>query len=206
MNRIALASGVVVEDLGSSVLVFLPGLPQVLTLTGESAEVIRLFHDGAPIQQSKEVEDLIDLGVLSAPVLSRRGFVKVGGIGITAGAALVALPGVAAASSGGPQIVYGKVASSGSESLHPDRGSFSTYIQFFDGSNTSSTGPFSPSFSPTGLEFGPLADLGSPVYELAVFMVYFSNSSDATAVGTSDWELSFTWEGQQYVLVPHPSL
>jgi TctA family transporter len=99
MNRIALASGVVVEDLGVDLMVMVPGSTEVLTLSGDAAEAVRLVQSGSPVTTDAVVSDLVRLGVLESPELSRRGLIKAGAIGAGAGIAVMAMPSVAAASS-----------------------------------------------------------------------------------------------------------
>jgi hypothetical protein len=100
MGRIAIATGVVVEDLGADLMVMVPGSPEVLTLTGNSANAVRRVQSGSPAVIDAAVSDLVRLGVLETTGLSRRGLVKAGAIGAGAGIAVMAMPSVAAASSG----------------------------------------------------------------------------------------------------------
>jgi len=99
MSNIVLASGVVVEDLGSDLMVMVPGSSTVLTLSGRAADVVRTVQSGSPIVTTAVVTDLIHAGVLETTGLSRRGLVKAGAIGAGAGIAVMAMPGIAAASS-----------------------------------------------------------------------------------------------------------
>ena len=95
------APGVIVEDLGSDSAVFVPGVSEVLTLSGDAAEVIRRVRSGESVEGAEAVlSDLVARGVIQ-PVggMSRRGVVRAGVIGAGAGVAALAMPSVAAASS-----------------------------------------------------------------------------------------------------------
>ena len=107
-----LAPGVIVEDLGSDSAVFVPGVAEVLTLSGDAAAVIRRIRSGESVDGAQAVlSDLVARGVIQpAHGMSRRGVVRAGVIGAGVGVAALAMPGVAAAASsnvggGGPQPV-----------------------------------------------------------------------------------------------------
>jgi hypothetical protein len=100
MSRVGLASGVVVEELGGDLMVMVPGSTEVLTLSGDAAESVRLVQSGSRVATDAVVSDLLRLGVFETSGLSRRGLIKAGAIGAGAGIAVMAMPGVAAASSG----------------------------------------------------------------------------------------------------------
>jgi hypothetical protein len=100
-NRVRLAAGVVVEEMGPDVVVMVPDSSEVLTLTGDAAGLLRDVQAGATVRLGALVSELVQLGVLDTSGLSRRGFVKAGAIGAGAGIAVLSMPGVAAASSGG---------------------------------------------------------------------------------------------------------
>jgi len=104
-GRYRLASGVVVEDVGNDVLVFLPGSSEILRLSGEPAEFLRSVVAGrAPVSvDSGVLHRLSELGVLGSPAISRRHFVGTTALGVGAGFSLMALPQAAAAASGGAQ-------------------------------------------------------------------------------------------------------
>lgn len=98
-GRLRVVPGVVVEELGGDLMVMVPGSPEVLTLSGESARVLRQVQAGEAVASHDAVSELIDRGVLQATKLSRRGLIKAGAVGAGAGIAVMAMPGVAAASS-----------------------------------------------------------------------------------------------------------
>ena len=97
-----LATGVVVENLGTTVLVMIPRQHDVLTLTGPAADVVGAVVAGQPVSTDlePEVELLLSAGVLTSPV-SRRSLLRAGAIGAGAGIAVLSMPSVAAASSPG---------------------------------------------------------------------------------------------------------
>ena len=97
-----LAAGVVVENMGATVLVMIPGQHDVLTLTGPAADVVNAFVAGQPVSTDleSEVELLLSAGVLISP-MSRRNLLRAGAIGAGAGIAVLSMPSVAAASSPG---------------------------------------------------------------------------------------------------------
>lgn len=97
--RLAIATGVVVEEMGTDLLVMVPSSSKVLKLTGESAEVVRAVRSGLTVVPGKVVDDLRAVGVLEGSSLTRRGLVTGGVIGLGAGIAVLAMPGVAAADS-----------------------------------------------------------------------------------------------------------
>lgn len=95
-----LAKGVVVERLGSTVLVMIPRQHNVLTLNGPVADVVTAVVAGQHISQDfePEVDRLVSAGVLTNPT-SRRALLRAGAIGAGAAVAVLSMPGVAAASS-----------------------------------------------------------------------------------------------------------
>ena len=98
-----LVSGVVVEQVGDDVLVVVPGTTEALRLSGEAAKTVLTIQAGESVSSSDPVVgELVARGVVEGPGLSRRGLIKAGAIGAGAGIAVLALPSVAAASSGGP--------------------------------------------------------------------------------------------------------
>ena len=103
-----LATGVVVENMGDTVLVMIPGVSDVLRLNGRSAEIVTAVSSGHPVsdEDGEFLDELARLGVVTTPI-SRRSLLRVGAIGAGAGVAILALPGVAAASSvegAGPEL------------------------------------------------------------------------------------------------------
>ena len=101
-SGLGLAKGVVVENMGSTVLVMVPGQHDVLTLTGPAADVVNAVVAGNSISEDLEphTEHLIAAGVLTSP-LSRRNLLRAGAIGAGASIAVLSMPSVAAASSPG---------------------------------------------------------------------------------------------------------
>jgi hypothetical protein len=92
--------GVIVERVGNDLMVIVPGNTDVVTLSGRPAEVLLDVRAGRKVDPTDAaLRDLVDLGIVSTPGLSRRGLVKAGAIGAGAGIAVLAMPGVASASS-----------------------------------------------------------------------------------------------------------
>lgn len=95
-----IAPGVVVERLGDVLLVIVPGSSEVISLSGHAAEVllkVTAGHKVDPLEPA--LKQLLKLGVLTTPSVSRRGLVKAGAFGAGVGVAIMAMPGVAVASS-----------------------------------------------------------------------------------------------------------
>ena len=86
--------------MGDTVLVMVPGVADVLRLNGRSAEIVTAVASGHPVsdEDGELLDELARLGVITTP-MSRRSLLRVGAIGAGAGVAILALPGVAAASS-----------------------------------------------------------------------------------------------------------
>jgi hypothetical protein len=106
--KVSLVENLVVENVGADVMVMVPGADQVVSLSGESARVVRaLLESGAADLQSSDVlDELIRCGVvhpeLEAAGLSRRGLL-IGGAGIAgAGVLALSMPTAAMASSAEP--------------------------------------------------------------------------------------------------------
>ena len=101
-SGLSLAKGVVVENMGTTVLVMIPGQHDVLTLTGPAADVVNAVVAGQHVSKNlePEVELLLSAGVLTSP-MSRRNLLRAGAIGAGAGIAVLSMPSVAAASSPG---------------------------------------------------------------------------------------------------------
>jgi hypothetical protein len=100
-NTLSIAPGVITEHIGDDVVVMLPGSTDVLRLSGDAAGAVRVVQaGGVPSLPSETVSDLVKRGVLvSQAEVSRRDLIKAGAIGAGAGIAVLAMPGVAAASS-----------------------------------------------------------------------------------------------------------
>lgn len=100
MMKYSLTAGVIVERVGDDLMVVLPGNSDVVSLSGRPAEMLLDVKTGRKVDSSDPaLRDLVDLGIVSAPGLSRRGLIKAGAIGAGAGIAVLSMPGVAAASS-----------------------------------------------------------------------------------------------------------
>jgi hypothetical protein len=100
-SRVSISSGVIVERVGDELLVIVPGRADTVKLTGHACDVFLNIQTGNKVNTSDPVlVDLVDLGVVQASGISRRGLIKAGAIGIGAGIAVLAMPSVAAASSG----------------------------------------------------------------------------------------------------------
>jgi len=92
--------GVIVERVGSDLMVIVPGHTDVVALSGHTVDVFLDVKDGRKVDPSDPaLRDLIDRGIISAVGLSRRGLVRTGALAAGAGIAVLAMPGVAAASS-----------------------------------------------------------------------------------------------------------
>lgn len=98
--RFRLAQGVVVEDVGNDLIVMVPGSTEVLSVSGVAATVVRKIQSGETVPVTAVTDELAKAGVLESSTLSRRGLIKAGAIGAGAGIAVLAMPTVAAASSG----------------------------------------------------------------------------------------------------------
>lgn len=99
-SNLSLGSRVLVEQVGDEVFAVLPDGGRVVRLSGVDAQTVLDVRDGKVLHPGEvEVSHLIDIGVLSRPHFSRRGFLKAGVVGASAGIAIVSLPSVAVASS-----------------------------------------------------------------------------------------------------------
>jgi hypothetical protein len=100
LRSVSLAAGVVVERVGGGLMVIVPGDSNVVSLTGRPAEVLSNVEASRKADLADPaVRDLVELGIVTAPGLSRRGLIKAGAISAGAGIAVLAVPGAAAASS-----------------------------------------------------------------------------------------------------------
>ena len=92
--------GVVSERVGGELMVVVPGRTEVVTLTGDAADVFLDVQAGkTPHASEKLMNDLEGLGLVQITGVSRRGLIKASAIGASAGIAVMAMPGVAAAAS-----------------------------------------------------------------------------------------------------------
>ncbi len=92
--------GLIAERVGNELLVIVPGRTDTVRLTAHAADLFLDIQAGEKVDASDPaVAKLVDLGIVQASGLSRRGLVKAGAIGAVAGIAVMAMPSVAAASS-----------------------------------------------------------------------------------------------------------
>jgi hypothetical protein len=81
-------------------MVIVPHNTDVVSLSGHPAEVVLDVQAGRKVNSLEPVlRNLADLGVITTPGVSRRGLITAGAVGAGAGIAVLAMPGVAAASS-----------------------------------------------------------------------------------------------------------
>jgi hypothetical protein len=108
-KRLSVAKDIVVENLGDDLLVMVPGHPDVVRLTGAAADTVRAVKAGEPVDAESEiVVELSERGIVrSSHPITRRGLVKAGAIGAGAGIAVLSMPSVAAAASGGLSLTGG---------------------------------------------------------------------------------------------------
>jgi hypothetical protein len=108
LRKLSLNPGVVIEPVGQELLVVVPGNQDVLRLSGAPAEALLDIQAGRTLDSHNPVvSDLVELGFVSTPDVSRRGLIKAGAIGAGAGIAVLAMPSVAAAASVAPVTVFG---------------------------------------------------------------------------------------------------
>lgn len=203
----SLSPRVVTECVGADVVVMLPDSTDVLRLSGEAAGAIRSIEAGeAPVVPEKVLADLIDRGVLvTKSTVSRRGLFKAGSIGAGAGIAVLAMPSVAAASSGipvdGVWFVFGAT---------PATAYF--YVVGFDfpdvgDSDTTPPGTTTPSqLLMLGERFPVLSWRSSQATEVDGDNIIWTATEDDTdrawlVIADSAPTLTgtFTWDGQPYV-------
>lgn len=108
LKNLSVVPGVIVERVGNDLMVIVPGDADVVSLSGRPAEVLLDVKAGKAVDASDPVVlDLVDLGIVSGHGVSRRGLIKAGAVGVGAGIAVLAMPGVAAAASVVPLKVFG---------------------------------------------------------------------------------------------------
>ena len=103
-NRIHLVPGVLVENVGDNVMVSLPDHTEVLSLTGDMAEIVVALRDGEEVYTSngEALTELERRGIITlsdSKGLSRRQILTAGAAGVTGGVLALSLPAAAAASS-----------------------------------------------------------------------------------------------------------
>ncbi len=100
MNQTRIAQGVLIEKVGEELVVVIPGRNEALRITGQEALALSEIKSGNTLPvDNQAVMKLAELGVIDVPGLSRRGLIKAGAFGAGAGIAVLAMPGVAVASS-----------------------------------------------------------------------------------------------------------
>jgi hypothetical protein len=123
MGRLAMVSGVVVEEVGDDLMVMVPGSTEVLSVSGDAADAVRRVQSGSAVVNDAVVSDLVRMGVIQTSGLNRRELIKAGAIGAGAGIAVLAMPGVAMASSedflAGKWIYFLQINSVGFEGILP---------------------------------------------------------------------------------------
>ena len=103
-NRIHLVPGVLVENVGDNVMVSLPDQPEVLSLTGDMAEIVVAIRDGEEVSPNNgdALTELERRGVITladSKGVSRRQILNAGAAGVTGGVLALSMPAAAAASS-----------------------------------------------------------------------------------------------------------
>jgi hypothetical protein len=98
----SVATDSMIENVGSDLLVFAPGSTDVIRLTDDAVKTLRALQAGIPVAPSATVDSLIRWGIVTDSGFSRRGLIKASSVGAVAGIAVLAMPSVAAASSGIP--------------------------------------------------------------------------------------------------------
>ena len=103
-NRIHLVPGVLVENFGDNVMVSLPDRSEVLSLTGDMAEIVVALRDGEEVSPNNgdALTELERRGVITladSKGVSRRQILTAGAAGVTGGVLALSLPAAAAASS-----------------------------------------------------------------------------------------------------------
>jgi hypothetical protein len=95
-----IAKGVVVEQVGADLLVVAPGSLKAVRLTGDAAQTLSKIQAGTFVDSTSHlVGELTSLGILDTPGVTRRGAITAGAIAAGAGISVMAMPGLAAASS-----------------------------------------------------------------------------------------------------------
>lgn len=103
LTNVSLVAGVVIGRVDDDLMVIVPGDSDVVSLSGRPAQVLADVEAGRKVDSTDSaLRDLVDLGIVSAPGLSRRGLF-VGAIGAGAGIAVLALPSPAMAASASVQ-------------------------------------------------------------------------------------------------------
>jgi hypothetical protein len=101
-STFTIVPGVVIEYIDREAMVLLPGSTSVMRLNAEQARTLRAIEsDRSSTVSVQTAQSLIQAGIVAThPSMSRRSLIKAGAIGAGAGIAVMAMPSVAAASSG----------------------------------------------------------------------------------------------------------
>jgi hypothetical protein len=197
MKKATVTPGVLVEHVGDDLMVIVPGNSDVISLSGRPAAVLVDVQAGREVDPSEPaLKALSDLGIVTSPGMSRRGLIKAGAIGAGAGIAVLAMPNVAAASSGGVPVELVKETTEG----------FLVFLPGWDGQGSES-GIIISAF--VWLDDEPQGDkkavweitgsgLGFPGGVATQALVFRYNGAPNNI---SEVRLTFDFQGQRYVAV-----
>ena len=216
-NCIHLVPGVLVENFGDNVVVALPGQSEVLSLTGEMAEIVVALRDQHDLPRSNPdaLTELERWGVITLSDysgLSRRQILTAGAAGLTGGVLALSLPIAAAASSFVCPVVTGELTGFTKSSLNsvqtwrvnlsPDFSPFGTYwLEVFkspDRTTRAESLGFRPVeigfFNPNDPSFGIVGQVARDQFEpegssgFAIGVLY-SDEGKLCEVGEDDFDL-----------------
>ncbi len=140
VRKYSVANGLLIERVGNDLLVVVHGKNELVRLSGDAANLLLSVQAGETVRGSESaLANLEQLGVITTAGVSRRGLIKASAIGAGAGIAVMAMPGVAAASSACPLV--SPIGGGASILFYPDGG---TYLGFLGGSNFSVQYEFLP--------------------------------------------------------------
>lgn len=90
-----------IEHVGDDLMVIIPGESDFVRLSGLATQVLQDVQAGRRVTaDDPALLHLLEVGVVVAPGISRRGLMRAGAVGVVTGVAILAMPAVAAASSG----------------------------------------------------------------------------------------------------------
>ena len=192
-KKVSLVPGVVVEEVGNGLLVMVPGSQDVLSLSGRAAEVVRSVQSGVSVAEDSAVAELAGLGVVEVSGVSRRGLIKAGAIGAGAGIAVLAMPGVAAASSGSTSddaigYLYEFQWDTGDpmfDALYPGAAGFGAGPGATNGDWVATIGLVNPPYDPSDEKLavrptGGLVTVGNETYTAYLQAIYEADQGDPT--------------------------
>ena len=214
-NRIHLVPGVLVENVGDNVMVSLPDHSEVLSLTGDMAEIVVALRDGEEVSPNNgdALTELERRGVITladSKGVSRRQILTAGAAGVTGGVLALSLPMAAAASSFVCPVVPGEVTGFNSAGTPPfwqitvssDFSRLGTYwLEVFDSSDGEERGA-SLGINEVDIQVDD-SNPGSPVTRGQVARnlyatpdpqasysvgVLYSDANRACEVGWADWD------------------